>query len=70
MTEWALPLGLHIYLRESSGRKEVTLGGVVASVRILTLDRKSGNVVGRAAGRQLCHALLAAAVLGGPTSLA
>ena len=69
MTESAPPLGRHKCLRESLDRKEETRDGVVASGNILTLNRKSASVVGRAAGQRLCLALLEEAGLEDPMSL-
>jgi hypothetical protein len=47
---------------------EVTRDGVVASVNILTSNRKSESVASRVAGRQLCLALLEEAGLEDPTN--
>ena len=68
MTELAPPLALRRYWRESLGRKAAIPGGAVASVHILTVNRKSESVVSKLAERQLCLALLEAAGLEDPTN--
>ena len=67
MTELAPPLGLRRYLRESLDRKVAIPDGAVASVHILSVNRKSESVASRLAERQLCLALLEAAGLEDPT---
>ena len=68
MTELAPPLALRRYWRESLGRKAAIPDGAVASVHILTVNRKSESVADRLAERQLCLALLEAAGLEDPTN--
>lgn len=59
---------LRRYSQESLDRKEAIPGGAVASVHILTSNRKSANVASRAGGPQLCPVLLGEAGLEDPTS--